>query len=806
MPAKPANLRPKEYRAPTDSSLSTTFDRSSSFAFNHTGNDDAAKAAVSKALVGRTQSVEDDLHQKDKEQIKCVRKKSASKEKENCSAENKAVTTENVERNTKLDLSKFQFIDNDEESDLHPVNDSATANDGPIRAPYLVEDKPSSVTSGESITATDDSGVGFIDAENHEDNEMDVVVTSKGSAPKIQWKSTSVTLPQPFKSNGFGRQRKSAATSETAAAVITCNQSQADSNSSTISKADSNSSSSPTNLNHCRNQTATSPPKPPVPPPPVAKKNRVSLNIKKFEKQSENASVSAKNNSVFQHNAPMPQPEQTFHVAKTSDLKSKPIAVATILPYEASEPSKPDASVKDENIDPCSPSDKNVSEVLKSFDLYTKGDVVEKPVTVQSDDPLRDQVFNENFKESPQSGNASPLVKSVHVRKSKFDEALAATKHKNFREKLEKAMQQQHNHSSFANSVKRLSRGSTSSIASIPRITSPVPQHHDFSFDSMTADHTTNSSLQQTSNTSILHLKLKEKLHPASISTNSSSSKPDMTLNVNKISRKESTQHRSQSVAPKTQQRNEQNPPKLSLEEQLGQLCLDGSSQSPTGKQGFVNYLPDEYCQSTSTRNAKKPTSKEKVDSFAKSSAENYRRPSKPEDWKHQLLDYLERKKSTSVFPSEKSASFGHLPRRDASRPVQHAPDYQPRSSEEYERFFAHSEEINRVNHAPHSKSSQSSKIGGGPKTTKSTSSIPHFGAPPHSKQPPGRRVAGKYQRTRTPGPEINSSEPKVDLAVRPKSAMDRPIRTYDPFDPLSEMSRTLAFPQKLEYMKKVRA
>ena len=781
IPQKPSNLLAKECHAPADSSLAKLPIADDGLIAAHSNASNSArfteKAVKPELTVVNPPPMENDVFKKDHEPID---------EKETLNGDSKAKSFEKAE-DQKLNLSALQFIDND--GVIAPMDDKSNL----VAAPYSLEDKPSSVTSGESIPATDDSGVGFIDAENHEDNEMDVA-TAPGSAPKISWKSLtpSHSYEPRFNDSKISKSPQPAPEDLVKNQPFPVNSGFDPSN---VTETDSKCVKPAENEDNKSSQRPFRPRKPPVPPPPVAKKNKVSLNIKKFEKQAQKVPLSTNGSLGFSHTTQVPKQQQVFASPKRSDSipTSKPMAVATILSQDRSQ-SKTEVRSNDDVIKPYSPpSDKNGNDVLKSLDLYTKTSLIEKQNFSSPTSTPRQKQTDEDSKLKLQQESVTPQSKPVHVRKSKFDEALAATKHKHFREKLEKAMQQQQHQTSLTNSIKRLSRGSTSSIASIPRITSPVP--HSFSFDSMTADQSADTKSPQTTSTSSLHLKLKERLHSSVNQT--ANAKLDLPTVVNKSRRKE---HRNPSTHRASQsQKVSQSAPKLSLEEQLGQLCLDGSTNSPPhSKQGFVPYLPDEYCQSTSTRNIKKTSSKEKS---TVPTSENQRRPSRPEDWRHQLLEYLERKKSTNEIPSEKSASLGNFSRRDVSFHNQNTPEQEPtrQFSKNVDRSVAKTNEISHATYVSSSNHLQTSKFGFEPTSTMSSGSISYSSALPHSKQP-GRRAPGKYQRTRTPGPEMNASNSKVDLAIRPKSAMDRPIPSSDPFDPHSEIPR----PPKPDYMKNV--
>ena len=755
IPAKPSNLGVKDRHAPIESTVVKPLKNEiSSFARTSASISTQNEKLNNENVTTKVQSISGAVEKESQ------RNHIAKQENEAMAAKTEDQTREETIHVFDA-VNKLKFIDDD-------------INENTVAAAYVSEEKPSSESSGESIPATDDSGLGFNDVESHEDNDLDVVVSSHGARIKLLWKNS---VSQPVLSTDTA---KSPEKLKSPKSIADSNNTNANNNEKQEAEKKQTSLVA---LNNC--QVPPRPRKPPVPPPPIAKKNRVTANIKKFEKQFEEAApplVSTKTiSSSRKDSGPTFLPK-----SDKSHSSSKP-ALTTILPPPVNMNNKD----LDKNLSPESDNDKSFNDVLESLDFYTKpSDLQKESSSSEVEKPKQENSSPKRNSKTKSQDETTVENKPVHVRKSKFDEALAATKHKHFREKLEKAMQQQHNQSSLTDSVRRLSRGSTSSIAGIPRITSPVPQHHSFSLESMTADHTSSvrneqESLPSTSST--LHLKLKEKLQT---STSSSSD----------IAHLKSERSSSSSILPKKspmlhRRSSKDNgdtkvTPKVSLEEQLGELCLDGSAYSPPhDKRGFINYMPDEFYQSTSTRNYKRSTSKDPPTS----SVESGRKPIRPDDWKDQLLEYLDRKKGGSETTQNKVN--GKFMRTHENFPV--SPNHQFRNRPvntctSHERPISKPEDLSREKASQHlfkshvtSPENAFSKVEQKQTVTSSSNVLSNnlaYSKVPQHKQP-GRRVPGKYQRTRTPGPELMSSEPKVHVAVRPKSAMDRPIASHENYD-----------------------
>ena len=672
-------------------------------------------------------------------------------------------------------------------------------------------EKPSSVSSADSIPATDDSGVGINDAEPHEvAEEFDQV-----NSPKICWKSTPTTKHEmnAFHQTSDTKMQHITAQKAASRAHSTSDEARhenqlsvegADKKNFNVELPKSVSAQAP--IDHVIHE----PRKPPVPPPPIAKKNKVAANIKKFEKSIEKetsgpirSNSSRKNSNLFKNwntSTTNSKPTTTIHSSFDSiSTTTKPMAIATIVNTTANHVANNAAGCsRVENVRITE--EMNYNNVLKSLDLYTKAKESHKRRESGCTELSLD---DSNVKNGAMSDEKPP----ISARKSKFDEALAATKHKHFREKLEKVMQQQRQ-TSVSDSLRRLSRGSASSIASIPRITSPVPQHRGTTLERMTAENTADVHTEQfpRSNSAVLTLQVKDRLHSrpdnnhltsgtvthsSTIGRRSSESKQQLWIRDGDKSHHDVSDRNNLTL-------------KMSLEEQLGKLCIDGASAQQLQK-GFAPYLPDEFSRSTSTRSSKRSsTSPKDASQSSSSSSSTPRRPSRPSDWRNQLLEYLDRKKSQTELSQEKIA-----PRKDSTAlraklyrtdlpnsPLTQSladeipgsignPATSPPNSSHYLSDKSHSSIKTR--RVPENGSQNSSLTAAEMLRDNTRSSTLFF-----SSKLPGRRAPGKYQRTRTPGPEMISSEPKVtDLAIRPKSAMDRPFASTEFFDFYSEVPVT---------------
>nr|XP_009858785.2 uncharacterized protein LOC100178027 isoform X1 [Ciona intestinalis] len=518
-------------------------------------------------------------------------------------------------------------------------------------------------------------------------------------------------------------------------------------------------------------------------------KNKVSDNIKKFEKFFE---------SGFPVPArpvpPEPAPKNNRQI-KSGSLSSlsQPSSITTVHVVP---------SVPDHNLSPQS------SRHDSEFPLSPSKERSPKP----REEPLV----------------ASPKTRrSSGQRKSKFEEALAATKHKHFRDRLEKMMQDRSPTLSY---TKRASQSSVTSLASIPRITSPVPRAlsphgKQTPFEHLTAEDTfapeTNQQEQQgtnrTSRSGSIHARLKEKLVvPTPVSAgrqvdpvpqrphSSAGSNHSRSQNANtsrpNLGRRGSTQRssvRSQSITD-TEEKAEasETDGKKSLEEQLGQLIIGVSTASPPPRDehGFVPYRSTGSAQQQLSMTKEQARDLQGNLNFPVATTQGYRKPPMPVDWRHQLLRHIERKR----LEKNELCAIHSLPVRGSIEnqfpgPAGLKDREMTRNSEVRRSFAREAPRVNQRKPEPQqiiSRSTTAPEIGQRTdRKMRRDSSLQEnvfvrsVANTQQSKQP-GRRSSGRFLRTRTPGPEMAGSMKQNDVAIRPKSAMDIPYNapgTYAP-------------------------
>ena len=524
-----------------------------------------------------------------------------------------------------------------------------------------------------------------------------------------------------------------------------------------------------------------------------SKINRVAEGIKKFENFSEiPTDTTFKSKSIDVANSPIitNSNRQPRHNTTNASTK-KPMAVATILsttvrPLPENEcKSTLTPIVQKENYyvnhDPTKYHDDSIDTFIAPMNTH----LFDNSASTHTAKPEK---FGEhNSAVDYVEDNSLNRRISAHLRKSKFDEALAATKHKHFRDKLEKMMEQQQKDTD-PDSKRRMSRGSTSSLASMPRITSPVPHHRrSNAFEKMTAEasHNEKATTCPSRNDSI-HSRLKEKLQPptfpdAPCKPIAKSNKPtsrDRPGSARQIGRRGTAQRSSLRSRPT----NENNPDKskTSLEEQLGQLLLEGNERR------FDPVLTDDIHQGL-TR--KKLTNIQQLQPTG--------RTIRPSDWKEQLLQYLERKKMETGRISgtvSLGRSYNPEPQKTFSSQAHSYVHNSDRRSKPHHNFppsrvdvtsglqYRHATSVPEINEQTNThKQENFSKTQ--PAFTRASSV--------HSTRPhPGRRSSGRYQRTRTPGPEMTSELKQSDVVVRPRSAMDMPSAKFDQVEPTMSRSR----------------
>ena len=696
---------------------------------------------------------------------------------------------------------KLAFIDSDSKVISTPVRSEVDPilNANPNR--YLMTTKPSSITLEESIPPPDDSEAKINDVEAQDIDEkrsgVNIAPTSSGETRfKVSWKSTSsVVKPAAFQPNQIS-------------ASVNCTkepQENKESNTESIKHGDDFAKKPTPKITDSTiklqsvDENFSKPPKPVV-PPPVPKKSSVFHSIKKFEKrfESETVAPAQKEKSkqscdlTQQHsNSPLSHSKSSIEAAS----KSKPMAIATIL-SPAKTSSKPDLSPVQTAVSKPDIDDVMIAnDVLKSLDLYTKGkEIQRKTPPNDSDANATDENGVAKMTNESSGEKKTGEKRQSYGRKSKFDEALAATKHKHFREKLEKAMQLQQRNSA-GNSLRQLSRGSTSSIAGIPRITSPIPQNYGFISDRMKPNEEEPGISQSNKSTS---LKGNSPRVQSAGDHNKSNVLSKQTSTDVTFAKRGSTLRSSLRNSSRIQSDTNMTTSKTSLEEQLGQLLLDGSSASSSDHRGFVPYLPDEYCLSTSTRSIKRSSSsKDKPDSSGDLHSNNSRRAARPDDWRNQLLEYLEKKKKEKNKNPNQGKPANNISRSSKQFANSQSPNYASaipqKSVSNYPSVKLESKNGARALAAAANRSAQQPKQSIQTRKNNLTSSKPEKKLVPKqyasadealgnferntSQRSSGRRSSSKYQRTRTPGPEIMSTEPKVkDLMTRSKSAMDQPI------------------------------
>ena len=533
-------------------------------------------------------------------------------------------------------------------------------------------------------------------------------------------------------------------------------------------------------------------------------KNRVADGIKKFENYIESKPISTKN--IQPRIAAVSQPLALSKPAQTKPVftaanSNKPMAIATILANTVRPQSE--ESVRKSEV-PSKHIPTSVQDVVTSLETYTKTwDSKELSIPVHrvtEEDAQQLQVPSSENAEDSFSGRRV----SGHARKSKFDEALAATKHKHFRDKLEKMIQQQHKDvGSLSTLTRKNSRGSTSSLASMPRITSPVPHHHSNTpLEQMTADNTAhhNEKISRSSKSASIHIRLKEKLQaPAAPNSNMQFSATSRSTSISRdrpgserqINRRLTAQRSSlRSKTNAETKPSEEEKPKKSLEEQLGQLLLADKDQH------FDSHIPTDsryqQKQNISSSDPKRLSNSGKI---------------RPADWKYQLLEYLERKK----LEAGKIIGTESLGRNFSSESQTKSPTHSriPNSSylEQHKKarsnFVADDArsglQYRHATSVPEINTQQEEKISKHDLMTKAQSSS-HFtrsASSGHSRSS-GRRSSGRYQRTRTPGPEMSQSK-QTDVAVRPRSAMEITTQHFEQVDPtMTKSSKHPSHPQQV--------
>ncbi|CAK8675867.1 unnamed protein product [Clavelina lepadiformis] len=726
-----------------------------------------------------------------------------------------------------------------------------------VSSGFVMEGKPSSVTSGESLPATDhDSGVGndvesqeSIPDVQEENNDLDIVIPS----PVVQSNSTASSMKNNFEPTS-NRYVGSSALRKDERGWIGLVRINDTTEPNKVSLSNENHYASPKALHHANStlhRSASSQPNledmrvsqtryaPSVPVDSTtvtyshdynnsrigkdkqkslrdnSNNNRVSDNIKKFEKFSDSAyavpppkSVSSDNrmsDKNFKNVSFDFQPKPAINAKPKPPTRAKPTAVVTILPNTKSlkTPStaplaRPEAVEKADNV----------------TDVFTINRSVR---TAPKQSPK-----NSDWQTQNGSPEAQPVRRvSGHQRKSKFEEALAATKHKHFRDKLEEKMMQQRNPP--LSSSCRSSRFGTSDIAHIPRITSPVPRALSPHANSTPLEHLTadsnwspemsrpegrRDSDSRKPKLNSLHSRLKEKLGPANSSySNEQTTNPPPRKSqapaARPLGRRGSTQRSSMrslsgnDVEEKNGGNNEADA-KKSLEEQLGQLLLDGSLPSPRQQEdrGFKPYVledqrPRHQSHSEVVNDSQFPPP---ISRKSATLNQNNHKAPMPADWKHQLLRHIERKKhekdEITAVQSVGRRPSDQDPRARAKSPFTNERYSNqelglPRNSQTRRSFARNEGEGSQ----PMTRSSTVPEVGSSLKRNSVAAGEQkpnNFvrGAPSQSKMP-GRRSSGRFLRTRTPGPEMISSEPKrVDLAIRPKSAMDMPSTMPASFDP----------------------
>ena len=567
---------------------------------------------------------------------------------------------------------------------------------------------------------------------------------------------------------------------------------------------------------------------------------KVSDNIKRFEKFFESGYSAPRRPSVeigavsASPAKPANQPAAAGSVEPEKERKPPPPPVKAKAPVAANQSNAvADPHLKDRRDSKSQPAPAEPSASASTADDVPAPAKPPDASAVSRDSQLLDELadFDRQWEQ------LSLRRQSSHQRKSKFEEALAATKHKHFRDKLEKMMQQK----APLASTGRSSRASISSITSIPRITSPVPRalspHADMTpFEQLTAedtwaaegrsgvrkrDHHLSKSQQP------VHERLKEKLStphldsPAAQSSPVSGSARSRPGSVNSRPFRRGSVHRSSvrsqgGFDPEPKDDEAEAEPKKSLEEQLGQLFLDGSTSSrehsfmPYGwKQGpralrygtqddqHVGMLP---AQPQTTRSM----------TFNPGA----QRPALPPDWKDQLLRHIQRKKSEKQDPTSmrgqpvgyhqseprvaqwpNHGAYAHDSGYTAS--VSSASSSVPPETNRNNKSFVRGSEKRR--------SLPKTAEAGGRNEAEQRRNFPRSVTAPdvadrgaaakrhsladeykefvrstgseHARQG-GRRSSGRFLRTRTPGPE---STPNMtnEVIVRPKSAMDMPTTSH---------------------------
>ena len=496
--------------------------------------------------------------------------------------------------------------------------------------------------------------------------------------------------------------------------------------------------------------------------------NLVAYNIKKFENYS-HSSIKEPTSSTNSRNQ-KPKEKQFLNsksnfvtnaknaIFTTTVCTTKPVAVATILPSTNrvfdSQPQPMRPSIDSES---AKFSKKNAKNILSSRKPCTSAEVNTTPPTVQ-------QVEKISFpaKDDGSVGGSFPTRRvSAHAKKSKFDEALAVTKHKHFRDILDR-MAQEHSSNSISDQNQKLCEVSTSTLASLPRITSPVPQQHSFLFEQTSVEKTNRNEETKTS----IQNRFRQRpsgLEKAYFHTqDSKKTTPSLKVSRDRPSSAIQSDARNSAIRASVRSSHKVTPPAInqekSLEERLGQLFFDGKKDfapcTSQHEEDFRNKISSTDTSVCQTRKSEKPL---------------------PYDWKQQLLLYLERKKLSSGSKSisqslqSQSKTVPSHP-RDAKRNQQLKNKIS--SIKASENLMATTKNVQKQHPITSSKSQPSDYF-----------VRPSFA---HSKLS-SRRSSARHQRTRTPGPEVTSSKvQQPEVAVRPRSAMDLPTKFFTDFDTYS--------------------
>lgn len=458
------------------------------------------------------------------------------------------------------------------------------------------------------------------------------------------------------------------------------------------------------------------------------------------------------------------------------------------------------------------------------------------------------------------SGQNSPSKRKPRTSsKSKFDETLESVKQNQFRERLDKIMQQQRNvaqASRVAQSGAALNLSRKSSLPLLPQqnLLPGSPNYHsdhtDSAFETITADSTNlepmspTDAKQRIGKKQSIHERMKNKLErndkkphqPAILKSNSSSrvsrTRPGSAPAAQLLQRRGSSQRNSiaapesgfeekRTLAPlyNTNERTglDARARSKSIEQQLGQLLLDSDEEQQNfndrtkyGRSNTDIVRRDRRIEKTGTtirssRNSLCSPPPVRHNMYAKARSSKNSAPAPLADWKHKLLQHIERKRveknqintlqnagRNRTQPQQYSQSIGHIksPPRTSGPPSR---PHQPHPAN----FYSEKENSNyvtlsppqlrpEIHHVPRNmtKCVTAPTLGAATRTMANNQQYVdiynmHMGDNTHfirgqyesSKRSSNPNRMAK-QRTFTPGPESFANTQPV--APRPKSAMEK--------------------------------